>query len=89
MKRAILSLTLMACSIWGPMAWGQIAQSHPEYCGLPNGANPPLPDVSATVDGNGHAVVYLGQGTTGIPLRGSIEQIAEVCPLRFRLTFLL
>ena len=81
MKRAILSLTLMACSIWGPMAWGQIAQSHPEYCGLPNGANPPLPDVSATVDGNGHAVLYLGQGTTGIPLRGSIEQIAEVCPL--------
>jgi hypothetical protein len=80
-KRAILSLTLMAGSIWGPMAWGQIAQSHPEFCGLADGVNPPLPDLSATVDADGHAVLYVGQGNTGIPLPRSITQLSEVCPL--------
>ena len=85
MRRAILSLTLVAGSIWGPMAWGQIAQSHPEFCGLADGFNPPLPDLSATVDGDGNAVLYLGQGNTGIPLRGDlpipITELSEVCPL--------
>ncbi len=67
--------------------WGQIAQSHPEYCGIPGGVNPPPPDMSATIDSSGHAVLYLGRGrsTPGIPLRGalpsSISEIAEVCPL--------
>jgi hypothetical protein len=80
-KLAILSLTFIAGSIWGPMAWGQIAQSHPEFCGLADGANPPLPDVSATIDGAGHAALYLGQGITGLPLPTSLIEIAEVCSM--------
>jgi hypothetical protein len=80
-KLAILSLTFIAGSIWGPMAWGQIAQSHPEFCGLADGANPPLPDVSATIDGDGHAVLYLGQGITGLRLPTSLIEIAEVCSI--------
>lgn len=63
------------------MAWGQIAQSHPEFCGLANGTNPPLPDVSATVDAGGQSMLYLGNGVTGIPLGFFLVEIAEVCPL--------
>jgi hypothetical protein len=81
-KRAILSLIIITSAMWGQIAWGQITQSHPEFCGLANGANPPLPDLSATIDGDGHAVLYLGRTSTGINLTGgSVIEIAEVCPL--------
>jgi len=67
---------------------GQIAQSHPEFCGIPGGINPPLPpDVSATVTDD-RAVLHIRQGTTDavVPLmlgtlHSSISEIAEVCPL--------
>ena len=65
--------------------WGQIAQSYIEYCGLPGGANPPLTDISATVDrAKGSATLYIGSGSpaAGIPLEDAlISEIAQVCPL--------
>jgi hypothetical protein len=81
MRLALYALISAFCV--GPV-WGQIAQSHPEYCGIPGGASPPLLDISATIDSGGHAVLYIGRGkpTEGIPLEGSLlAQIAEVCPL--------
>ena len=71
----------MAAFVWCPMACGQIAQSHPEFCGLADDANPSLPDVSATIDAAGQVLLYLGKGVMGIPLRDSLIEIAEVCPL--------
>jgi hypothetical protein len=83
MKLAILSLTFAL-----PALWGQIAQSRPEYCGIPGGVNPALPDLSANIDQEGQAVLYIGRGDSvpGIPLTlgglpSSISGIAEVCPL--------
>jgi hypothetical protein len=77
----ILSLFIVTSAMWGQIAWGQITQSHPEFCGLANGANPPLPDLSATIDRDGNAVLYLGRTSTGISLTDSVIEIAEVCPL--------
>jgi hypothetical protein len=86
MKLATFSLILSAalCPLFG-----QISQSHPEYCGRPGGANPPLPNVSATFNSDGEAVLFVG--ATGsrreIPLHGAgslasfLYQIDEVCPL--------
>lgn len=85
MKLAFFALfsAICPCSIWG-----QIAQSHPEYCGIPGGLNPTLPNISATIDQEGYAVLYTDRGdsATGIrldigTLPISISQIAEVCPL--------
>jgi hypothetical protein len=86
MRLAVLTLIFAVCP-----AWGQIAQSHAEYCGIPGGINSPLPpDISATIDQNdGEAVLYIGRGTSArkIPLMigtlpSLISEIAEVCPLR-------
>src|SRR5881394_1303776 len=67
---------------------GQISQSHPEYCGISGGINPPLPDISFDIDDRGHAVLFLGRGssTPGIPLTAYglpsfIREAREVCPL--------
>jgi hypothetical protein len=67
---------------------GQVSQSHPEYCGIPGGINPPLPDISVNIDGQGDAVLFFGQGnsTPGIPLTAYglpslIREVTEVCPL--------
>lgn len=67
---------------------GQIAQSHPEFCGIPGGINPQLPpDVSATVTDD-EAVLHIRRGTTDavVPLMlgtlpSMISEIAEICPL--------
>jgi hypothetical protein len=67
---------------------GQIAQSHPEFCGIPGGINPRLPpDVSGTVTED-RAVLHIRQGTTDavVPLmlgtlQSYVSEIAEVCPL--------
>ncbi|MCU1253205.1 MAG: hypothetical protein JWQ49_6234 [Edaphobacter sp.] len=67
---------------------GQIAQSHPEFCGIPGGINPQLPpDVSATVTDD-EAVLHIRRGTTDavVPLvlgtlPSMISEIAEICPL--------
>jgi len=69
------------------MASGQISQSQPESCGLTDEANPPLPNLSVIVDGDGHATLYLG--TTGILLNGdlpTLKEIAQVCPISSRLS---
>lgn len=67
---------------------GEIAQSHPEFCGIPGGINPRVPpDVSGTVT-DGKAVLYIRRGTTEavVPLmlgtlHSYISEISEVCPL--------
>lgn len=63
----------------------QIAQAHPEYCGIPGGMNPTLPDISALLDPlDQHIVLRLGRNDSGtsIPLpEPYINEIAEVCPL--------
>jgi hypothetical protein len=68
--------------------WGQIAQSHPEYCGVPGGVNPPQPDVSVSIDQQGNSFLFIGRGNSvpGIPLTvgglpSLISEISEVCPL--------
>jgi len=82
MKHALYGLisTVLVCPVWG-----QIAQSHPEYCGIPGGANPPLPDISATIDPtDGHAELYFGQGSAArrVALDADwVSEIAEVCPV--------
>lgn len=75
---------ILISAVWP--VWGQIAQSHPEYCGIPGGANPSLPpDISATIDQtDGHVVLYIGRGgtATAVSLPDSwISEIAEICPL--------
>ena len=75
---------ILIAAVWP--VWGQIAQSHPEYCGVSGQSNPPLPpDISAIIDpSDGHVVVYIGQGSPATALRMpgySISEIAEVCPL--------
>ncbi len=85
MKLAVLALVCAVCP-----AWAQIAQSHPEYCGIPGDVNPRVPpEVSAIIDqSDGHAVVYVRQGssTREIPLMigtlpSLISEISQVCPL--------
>lgn len=68
--------------------WGQIAQSRPEHCGILGDVSPPLPDISATIDQHGQAVLYIGRGSfaRGMPLMvgtlpSLISEIAAVCPL--------
>ena len=83
MKIILLSLILAVF----PLS-GQIAQSHPEFCGVPGGTNPQLPsDVSATVTDD-QAVLHIRRGTDDsvVPLMlgtlpSMISEIAEVCPL--------
>lgn len=80
MKLAVLVLIFAVCPVWG-----QIVQSHPEYCGIAGGVNPPLPpDISATIDQSaGHAVLYIDRGgmAKAVPLPDLISEVAEVCPL--------
>ena len=82
MKTTIL--TLLSAIFLNPV-WGQIAQSHPEYCGIPGNVNPPLSNVSATVDlSNGHATLFIGQGTAAKVVElppNLISEISEICPL--------
>ena len=82
MKAAILALISVICIC--PL-WGQIAQSHPEYCRIPGGVNPSSADISAAVDPReGLATLYIGQGSSAIAIRlerSLIAEIAEVCPL--------
>jgi hypothetical protein len=82
MKLAYYALFSLACL--GP-AWSQIAQSHPEYCGISGGLNPPLQGISATIDPtDGHAVLYLGEGSQAHEVRLPdywISEISEICPL--------
>jgi len=82
MKVALFALFSTVCMC--PIS-GQIEQSHPQYCGIPGGVSPPLPDISATVDQReGRTTLYIGRDSAavGIPLVGSpISEIAEVCPL--------
>ena len=78
MKTIILtvSFAISLCPVWA-----QITQSHPEYCGIPGGVNPPSPNVSATLNRSaGHATLYIGQGSA-VELPGLISEISEVCPL--------
>ena len=58
MKLAVFALISAVCL---RPVWGQIAQSHPEYCGIPGDINPPLPpDLSATIDrASGHAALLI------------------------------
>jgi hypothetical protein len=64
---------------------GQIAQSHPEYCGIPGGVKQPLPNISATVDPSyGHATLYIGQGgsATAVELPpGLVSEVSQICLL--------
>jgi len=79
-----LTLLTLIFTISVGSAWGQIAQSHPEYCGLPENANPPLPDITASVDPNGRSVLYVGHGSTAIALTLPdyyMSEISQVCPL--------
>ena len=80
MKLAVLVLIFAVCPVWG-----QIVQSHPEYCGIAGGVNPPLPpDISVTIDQSaGHAVLYIDRGgmAKAVPLPDLISEVAEVCPL--------
>ncbi len=82
MKLATYALISSVCLC---PACGQIAQSHPEYCGIRGGVSPPLLDISATIDQtDGHPVLYLGRGSSATALRLPgywITGIAEVCPL--------
>jgi hypothetical protein len=83
MKLVLLSLIAAVFPLLG-----QIAQSHPEFCGISGGINPQLPpDVSATVTDD-KAVLHIRRDTTDadVPLMlgtlaSSISEIAEVCPL--------
>ncbi|MGA3094865.1 MAG: hypothetical protein ABSF25_00290 [Bryobacteraceae bacterium] len=80
MRPAFLILICAVCPVWG-----QIAQSHPEYCGIPGEVNPPLPDISAAIDpSDEHVVLRIGRGNSAsaVALPGYwIAEISEVCPL--------
>ena len=83
-----LAIVALASSLYVCPIWGQISQSHPEDCGRPGGANPPLPNVSVPVDRDGHAVLYIGGvgSRQSIPLtrlgmESVVYRVDQVCPL--------
>jgi hypothetical protein len=85
MKPALFVLLSAVCL---RPVWGQIAQTHPEYCGLPGDVNPPPSDISASLDPQGHATLYIGRGNSarGIllmldSLPSLISELTQVCPL--------
>jgi hypothetical protein len=65
--------------------WGQIAQSHPEFCGFPGNVNPPLADISATIgEPDEHIMLRVGQGNSApvIALPGYfITEVSQICLL--------
>jgi len=85
MKR-IVYLPLFLLPLCAALA--QVRQSHPEYCGIPGDLNPALQDVSASVDQQENAVLYVGRGSSvkAIPLYigglpALVSEISQVCPL--------
>ena len=84
MRLGLFVLLLEVCIF---PAWGQLAQSNPEYCGLQGGASPPLADVSASVNpaASHRVTLYVdrGNGAIAIPLEESsqVSEILQICPL--------
>jgi hypothetical protein len=83
-----LAIVALASSLYVCPISGQISQSHPEFCGRSGGANPQLPNVSATFDRDGGAVLYEGGSAsrrsitlTGPGRASAVFRIDEVCPL--------
>jgi hypothetical protein len=81
MKLVLLSLLSMGFPLLG-----QIAQSHPEFCGIPGGINPPLPNVSVTIDFGNTAFLIGSEDKHGISLTvgdlpSAMHEATEVCPL--------
>lgn len=77
------AFTFLFCAAF-PLC-GQILQSHPEYCGLPGGPAPAIPDISGSIDPVGqHIVLHLGRDRSAptVRLPGSwIAEVPEACPL--------
>lgn len=80
-KMKIVGLALLSILSLCP-TWAQITQSHPEYCGISGGVNPPLLNISATLNPNSHTVLYVGQSGSVVTLSDYfITEISEICPL--------
>jgi len=85
MKQTFLvPIALTLCCAATPLT-AQIAQSHPEYCGIPGGMNPTLPDLSASIESDGGRIALRfgrGDSAPAITLPGYfINEVSEVCPL--------
>ena len=83
MRLGLFVLLLEVCIF---PVWGQLAQSNPEYCGIPEGVGPRLGDISANVNPADHRVtLYIGRGSGTVEVllaeTSIVLQIAAVCPL--------